>query len=248
VTIAVCVFVTLSTLVLVFTTLVLTGLPAIVVVTGCVSVYQIHISQFSRIPDQTYDCDSGKLGGRDRSRGGPYGYEGALRGGCAGSGVGSRGEGQGRDSCFSLDNLRGLWRLVVLALVWSLFRRSLLRRSLLWGRLLWRSLLRRKSDTGDLERGVWLSVGGRWSDPRRWGAVSAKGDRDSGRSHRGGDIVYSDSLGPGLALLEIVDLRAMSASVRNETKRRSGGEKCAPRFHQREWIHKRQGLQQQQHK
>ena len=44
VTTAVFVFVTFSTLVLVFTTFVLTGLPATVVVTGSVSVYQTHIS------------------------------------------------------------------------------------------------------------------------------------------------------------------------------------------------------------
>ena len=47
VTTAVLIFVTLSVLVLVFTTFVLMGLPAIVVVTGWVSVYQTRISSGS---------------------------------------------------------------------------------------------------------------------------------------------------------------------------------------------------------
>jgi hypothetical protein len=127
------------------------GLPATVVVTGCVSVYQTHISldRFSRIPDQTYNCDSGEFGGRDRGGGGPDGCEGALRCGCAGSGVGSRGEGQRRERCCGLDNFlgRGLWRLVAVALLSrkrSPIRGRLLRRRLLGGSLLGRGLLRRR--------------------------------------------------------------------------------------------------------
>jgi len=62
---------------------------------GLPNTYQLWID--SQKSMMTYNRDSGKFGGRDRGGGGPYGREGALRCGCAGSGVGSRGEGQGLD-------------------------------------------------------------------------------------------------------------------------------------------------------
>jgi len=76
-----------------------------------------QISALDRFSESlTYNRDSSKFGGRDRGGGGPYGREGALRCGCAGSGVGSRDEGQGLDARCSLANC--LWR-PVLALGWK---------------------------------------------------------------------------------------------------------------------------------
>ena len=177
-----------------------------------------------RIKDKgTYNRDSAKFGGRDRGSSGHYGCEGALRCGCAGSGVDSRGEGAG----LGFDNLLdlGLWRVISLlglnlrrslwrGLLWgSLLRRGLLRGGLLWrgllrggllGRgLLGRSLLRSVGDSNNLERGSRFALRRRCGLGRRWGTASADGDSNSGRGHGSGDIVYGDSLGsPVLTILE----------------------------------------------
>ena len=173
--------------------------------------------------DWTYDRDSGKFGDGHRGCGGHHGCDGVLLGGCAGGGVGSRGESASCNRGLSFDNLlgRGLCGFVVLGrgsllrgiLLWgillrrsllrgSLLRRVLLRRSLLRRGLLRRSLLRRGllgrrrgGDIGNLNRGVLRRR--RWgSDFRRWrGTASANGDRNSGRGHRGRDIVYCNGLG-----------------------------------------------------
>ena len=199
-----------------------------------------------RIKDKgTYDRDSAKFGGRDRGSSGHYGCEGALRGGCAGSGVDSRGEGAG----LGFDNLLdlGLWRVISFlglnlrrslwrGLLWgSLLRRSLLRGSLLWrgllrGSLLGRglfgrsllggSLLRSVGDSNNLERGIRFALRWRCGLGRRWSTASADGDRNSGRGHGSGDIVYGDSLGrPVLTILEKTKVAflqtGVSASVRN---------------------------------
>ena len=92
-----------------------------------------------------------------------------------------------------------------------MLRRSLLGRSLLGRGLFRRGLLgggllrRRNRDTGDLERVIWLALGWRLSGTRRWWrAASRNGNRNSGGGHRGGDIVYGNSLCRLCPLRELV--------------------------------------------